>query len=46
MYVGSTSNIEERIERHNLGTGAEYTKRNKGFKLVYKQSFDTLLEAR
>lgn len=46
LYVGCTGNIEKRIERHKLGDGAEFTKRNKNFKLVYSEIFATLLEAR
>ena len=46
LYIGSTSNIEERINRHNTGDGAEFTKRNKDFRLVYKENYSTLLEAR
>ncbi len=46
LYVGSTSNIENRITRHNTGMGAEFTKRNMNFKLVYFERFGTLLEAR
>lgn len=46
LYVGVTENLKERIERHKLGNGAEFTKRNKTFKLVYSEQFKTLLEAR
>lgn len=46
LYIGSTININSRIERHNSGEGAEYTSRNKNFELVYKEEFKTLLEAR
>ena len=46
LYVGSTDNIEKRIIRHKSGDGAEFTKRNKVFVLVYSEKFATLLEAR
>ena len=46
LYTSSTDNIEKRITRHNSGNGAEFTKRNKNFKLVYSEKFPTLLEAR
>lgn len=46
LYVGSTSNIKERVSRHNKGDGAEFTKRNKNFKLVYSESYPTLFKAR
>lgn len=46
LYVGCTSNIPNRIERHKAGDGAEFTKRNKTLELVYSEKFPTLLEAR
>ena len=46
LYVGATSNLNWRKVRHKRGDGAEFTKRNKTFELVYTESFPTLLEAR
>lgn len=46
LYVGTSFSLQERIKRHNKGDGAEFTKRNKNFKLVYSESFPTLLQAR
>lgn len=46
LYVGSSENINVRLKRHNVGDGAEFTKRNKAFQLVYQETFDSLLEAR
>ena len=46
LYVGVTENINQRIERHKNGDGAEFTKRNKTFELVYQETFPTLIEAR
>jgi len=46
LYVGVSSNLKARIDRHNSGDGAEFTKRNKNFMLVYSEKFPTLLEAR
>jgi putative endonuclease len=46
LYVGSTSDVKNRIARHENGDGAEFTKRNKAFVLVYSETFSTLLEAR
>jgi putative endonuclease len=46
IYVGCTHDIEKRIIRHDSGDGAEFTRRNKDFKLVYKEKYKTLLEAR
>jgi putative endonuclease len=38
LYIGVSSNLQERIKRHNQGDGAEFTKRNKAFELVYKEN--------
>lgn len=46
LYIGVSSSLQERIKRHNQGDGAEFTKRNKNFKLVYSEKFLTLLQAR
>jgi predicted GIY-YIG superfamily endonuclease len=46
LYVGSCCNIGQRIKRHQSGDGAEFTKRNKTFELVYEEKFLTSLEAR
>ncbi len=46
LYIGSTSDIDKRIYRHNKGEGAEFTKRNKDFSLVYSETYTTLLQAR
>jgi len=45
MYVGSTTNLDKRIERHKQGNGAEFTKRNRTFELIYTETFPTLIEA-
>ena len=46
LYIGVTHDIEKRIERHIKGFGAEFTKRNLVFTLVYQESYTTLLQAR
>lgn len=46
LYVGVSQDIEKRILRHKSGDGAEFTKRNKTFELVYSERFETHLEAR
>jgi putative endonuclease len=46
LYIGVTDNLEKRIERHKSGDGAEFTKRNKIYELVYKETFSSLVEAR
>jgi putative endonuclease len=37
-YVGSTSNLSDRIERHNQGR-SRYTKAKRPWKLVYYEEF-------
>jgi putative endonuclease len=39
-YIGSTSNIEDRLRRHNSGRNT-YTKTGLPWKLVYQEDFDT-----
>jgi putative endonuclease len=46
LYVGCTNNINQRINRHKSGQGAEFTFRNKIEELIYREDFSTLLEAR
>lgn len=46
LYVGVTNNLDNRIDRHKSGDGAEFTKRNKTFELVYSETFSTHLAAR
>ncbi len=43
-YIGQTSNLEERLQRHNNG-GNKYTKFGIPWKLMYKEGFDTREEA-
>jgi putative endonuclease len=44
-YVGSTNNIELRIEQHNNGEGANHTKKRLPVTLVYLEEFDRIDEA-
>ena len=37
-YVGYTNNLKKRINLHNLGKGAKFTKGNK-WKIIYKKKF-------
>lgn len=46
LYIGYTYDFNKRLIRHRVGDGAEFTKRNKTFELVYIETFPTLLEAR
>lgn len=46
LYIGITNNLERRIQRHRSGDGAEFTKRNSTYTLVYSEAYSSLLEAR
>mgnify|MGYP001223461739 FL=1 len=39
LYIGITSNLKQRIESHNKGTGAKYTRGRGPVKLVYTESY-------
>ncbi|TVR13419.1 MAG: GIY-YIG nuclease family protein [Balneolaceae bacterium] len=43
-YIGQTSNLEQRLERHNKGEN-RYTKFGIPWNLVYKEGFETRAEA-
>ena len=43
-YVGYTKNIKKRIELHNSGKGAKFT-RGRKWKLIYKEIFKSKNEA-
>ena len=43
-YVGYTSNLKKRIELHNSGKGAKFT-RGRKWKLIYKESFKSKSKA-
>lgn len=45
LYVGSTSNLQERLLRHNAGYASEFTRLHKPVELVYKEEFETYQEA-
>ena len=45
FYTGWTTNIEKRIEVHNSGNGAKYTKSRRPVELVYFEEFNTKEEA-
>lgn len=45
LYTGWTNNIEKRLEDHNSGRGAKYTKARRPVKLVYYEIFQTKEEA-
>ena len=43
-YVGYTNNLKKRLELHNLGKGAKFT-RGKMWKLVYYEKYDSRSKA-
>ena len=43
-YVGYTSDIKKRIQLHNLGKGAKFT-RGRKWKLIYREKFISKKEA-
>lgn len=45
LYTGWTNDIERRIEAHNSGKGAKYTKSRRPVVLVYCEEFATKKEA-
>lgn len=44
-YTGWTNNLEKRINDHNEGSGAKYTKLRRPVELVYHEVFATKEEA-
>ena len=44
-YIGSTGNLNDRIKRHNKGY-SKYTKGRGPFKLIHKEEYETLSEAK
>lgn len=45
LYTGWTNNLEARIEKHNQGTGAKYTRARLPVQLKYHKVFDTKQKA-
>lgn len=45
LYTGWTNNLQNRLDNHNAGKGAKYTRANRPVKLVASWSFDTKVEA-
>ena len=43
-YVGYTSNLKKRIELHNSGKGAKFT-RGRKWKLIYKEEIESKSKA-
>ncbi|GEK59777.1 hypothetical protein CHL76_13810 [Marinococcus halophilus] len=45
LYTGYTNNLRKRLEAHNAGRGAKYTKGRGPVQLVYLRRFTTKTEA-
>lgn len=45
LYTGWTNQLEKRLEAHNLGKGAKYTKARRPVELVYAEGYETKQEA-
>lgn len=45
LYTGWTNNLKKRLEDHNLGKGAKYTRAHLPVMLVYYEVFATKKEA-
>jgi putative endonuclease len=44
-YVGSTTDLEKRLEQHHLGEGANFTRKHLPVTLVYFENFNRIDEA-
>ncbi len=45
LYTGCAVQLEKRVEAHNRGTGAKYTRGRGPVELVYWECYETLGEA-
>ena len=45
LYTGWTNHLDARIQAHNDGKGAKYTKARRPVRLVYFEEFETKQEA-
>ena len=43
-YTGYTTDVDKRLETHNLGKGAKYTRSRRPYKLVYVRTCESKLE--
>jgi putative endonuclease len=46
LYVGITSDLEARVEKHNQGFGPEYTRKRRPVVLIWSQEFESSAAAR
>ena len=45
LYTGWTNDMEKRVEAHNSGKGAKYTKARRPVELAYYEEFETKEQA-
>ena len=45
LYTGYTNNLENRLELHNKGKGAKYTRGRTPVELIYFEEFEDKIEA-
>jgi putative endonuclease len=45
FYVGSTKNLKTRLQQHQKGCGANFTKKHLPVKLVYTEEYDRIDKA-
>ena len=45
FYTGWTNHLEKRVQAHNEGKGAKYTKARRPVQLVYFEEYETKQEA-
>jgi predicted GIY-YIG superfamily endonuclease len=44
-YVGSATNLDDRVDRHNQGRGSSYTAKRRPVQLVYHEKLGSLDDA-
>lgn len=44
-YAGYTNNLHKRLEAHNSGKGAKYTRAKRPVKLIHREKYETKPEA-
>ena len=45
LYTGWTTDLERRVQEHNQGVGAKYTKSRRPVTLVYYEEYETKADA-
>ncbi len=45
LYTGWTNNLEKRLQAHNEGSGAKYTKTRRPVELVYYEEYESKTQA-